>query len=180
MKPSVFGAGGMGELILFAVVDTPLGQMLVATTRVGVCCIAFGDSRRELESELIRRFPKATLVYGDTHYQQWVEQAANRLGTREGFRDLPLDIQGTAFMRKVWSVLQEIPPGQTRSYSEIAAAIGRPQAVRAVATACARNALAVAIPCHRVLRNNGQLAGYRWGLERKRQLLEDEARDFNS
>ena len=155
---------------------THLGWMIVATTRIGVCFIAFADDRKESEEQLRDRFHKATIVEGDSEFQSWVGSVARHIETPQSFFELPLDIQGTAFMRRVWSALREIPTGQTRSYSEIAAAIGKPEAARAVANACAKNSLAVAIPCHRVVRNDGALGGYRWGTERKRALLEDEAR----
>ena len=176
MKPAIYGAGGAGELIVFAVVPTHLGQMIVATTRIGVCFIAFADDRRPLEEDLCDRFHKATIVEGDAAYVNWVDAVASRIKTPNKFFDLPLDIQGTAFMRQVWNALRDIPAGQTRTYSEIAATIGKTSATRAVANACASNTLAVAIPCHRVVRSDGSLAGYRWGTERKSALLEYERR----
>jgi AraC family transcriptional regulator of adaptative response/methylated-DNA-[protein]-cysteine methyltransferase len=156
------------------VADCSLGAILVAESERGVCAILLGDDAEALLRELQDRFPRANLVGGDAAFEARVAQVvgfveAPRLGLA-----LPLDVRGTAFQQRVWQALREIPAGCTASYTEVAARIGAPKAVRAVAAACAANALAVAIPCHRVVRQDGDLAGYRWGLERKRALLERE------
>jgi AraC family transcriptional regulator of adaptative response/methylated-DNA-[protein]-cysteine methyltransferase len=171
MKPSDFRAGGRRQVIRFAVGPCALGEILVAASERGVCAILMGDDAESLLRDLQDRFPAATLMGGDASFEQWVAQVvgfveAPALGLR-----LPLDIRGTAFQQRVWQALQAIPAGQTASYSEVAERIGAPKAVRAVASACAANALAVAIPCHRVVRQDGSLSGYRWGIERKRALL---------
>jgi AraC family transcriptional regulator of adaptative response/methylated-DNA-[protein]-cysteine methyltransferase len=171
MTPGARRRGGKGETIGFTVVPTPVGQAIVAATERGICMTALGDDRASLEAELRQRFPAATLVDGDAVLAGWAERVV-RFITQPGAQpDLPLDISGTAFQALVWRALQKIPPGQTASYSEIAAALGRKRAVRAVAQACASNKLAVLVPCHRVVRSDGDLAGYRWGIERKRALL---------
>ena len=180
MQPSAYSAGAADQHICFAVTETQLGCMLVAATRVGVCSIAFADTPGQLEEELRGRFPNASISEGDAAFQAWISEVADRIDTQPSFSDLPLDIQGTAFMRRVWSSLQEIPVGQTRTYLEVAEAIGNPTAVRAVASACAKNPVAVVIPCHRVVRSDGGLGGYRWGLSRKRELLDRESRHNNT
>jgi len=162
MTPRARRDGGKGETIRFTVVSTWLGWALVAATERGVCMTALGDERAGLEADLRRRF--GTLA-------GWVERVVRYLTRPAEQLDLPLDIRGTAFQAQVWRALQKIPPGQTATYTEIAAALGRPQAVRAVAQACASNKLAVLVPCHRVVRTDGDLAGYRWGVERKRALI---------
>jgi AraC family transcriptional regulator of adaptative response/methylated-DNA-[protein]-cysteine methyltransferase len=171
MTPTEFRAGGAGATIRFAVAECSLGSVLVAATDVGICAILLGDDPDALGRDLQDRFPTAELVGGDAGFEGLVAKVigfveAPRLGL-----DLPLDIAGTAFQRRVWQALREIPPGATASYAEIAARLGAPAAARAVARACAANAIAVAIPCHRVVRNDGALSGYRWGVERKRALL---------
>jgi AraC family transcriptional regulator of adaptative response/methylated-DNA-[protein]-cysteine methyltransferase len=174
MTPTTFRAGGAGADIRFAVGECSLGSILVATSDKGVCAILLGDDPDTLTRDLQDRFPRATLTGGDKKFEQWVARVigfveAPRLGL-----DLPLDVRGTAFQQRVWRALAEIPVGSTVSYREIAKTIGAPAAVRAVAQACAANALAVAIPCHRVVRTDGGLAGYRWGIARKRALLDKE------
>jgi AraC family transcriptional regulator of adaptative response/methylated-DNA-[protein]-cysteine methyltransferase len=147
---------------------------MVAATERGICMTALGDDRACLEAELRRRFPKAELLPADAALSGWADRVV-RFITRPGDNlDLPLDIRGTAFQARVWHALQKIPPGQTATYSDIAATLGQPKAVRAVAQACASNKLAVVVPCHRVVRRDGDLAGYRWGVERKRALLDRE------
>jgi AraC family transcriptional regulator of adaptative response/methylated-DNA-[protein]-cysteine methyltransferase len=148
--------------------------VLVAATPKGVCAIEFGDSAHDLVARLRARFPKAQFESGDAGFRDWVGQVLAKVERPASVLDLPLDVQGTVFQRQVWAALQGIPAGQTQSYSDVAARIGKPRAVRAVATACANNTLAVAIPCHRVVRQDGDLAGYRWGLERKAELLKRE------
>src|SRR5215468_1082846 len=175
MTPSTFRAGGADTDIFFAIGECSLGSILVAHSRKGVCSILLGDNPAFLVRDLQDRFPKANLIGNEPGYEDLVAKVVGLIEEpRIGF-DLPLDIRGTAFQRRVWNALQQIPPGSTVSYSDIANKIGVPKAVRAVAQACGANNLAVAIPCHRVVKNNGSLSGYRWGVERKRALLEREA-----
>ena len=174
MTPGQYRDGGRNVTIEFTVARSPLGHLLVATTDQGICCIEFGSSETMLQERLAERFPAARLKENDDDLRQSVADITAFIRTpRHGLR-LPLDIQGTAFQHRVWKALQAIPPGRTASYREVAAAIGQPTAHRAVARACSANKLALAIPCHRVVRTDGQLGGYRWGLERKRRLLERE------
>jgi len=175
MTPTHFRSGGHGASIRFAVGECSLGSILVAATDRGVCAIMLGDDPDALVRDLQDRFPKARLIGGDTDFEQLVAKVVGFVEAPALGLDLPLDVQGTAFQQRVWQALRAIPSGATASYTEIAERIGAPQAVRAVAQACASNALAVAIPCHRVVRRDGALAGYRWGVERKRALLEREA-----
>ena len=175
MKPTNYKRGASGALIRYAVVQSYLGWVLVAATTQGVCAIHFGDSPEMLQAGLRDRFPKAELRDNEPGFDVWVAKAITFLESPRLGLDFPLDIQGTAFQRRVWRALQDIPAGATASYADIAARIGQPTAARAVAQACAANALAVAIPCHRVKRGNGELGGYRWGVERKRALLERES-----
>lgn len=178
MTPARRRRGGAGMSIRRAVAATSLGAMLVAATERGVCAILLGDDADELVRDLAARFPAARIETAEpgTDFDGWVRAAA-ALADRPGEAGaLPLDIRGTAFQERVWRALQAIPPGETASYAAIAAAIGRPEAARAVAGACAANPAAVAIPCHRAVRSDGGLAGYRWGAERKRALLEREKR----
>jgi AraC family transcriptional regulator of adaptative response/methylated-DNA-[protein]-cysteine methyltransferase len=175
MKPAAYQKGGRGMRIRFALAQTYLGWALVAATEQGICAIDFGASRAALEAQLHARFPEAECRSDDPEFAAWVAQVVAFVEAPKRGLDLPLDIQGTAFQRRVWAALREIPPGSTASYAEIAARIGNPKAVRAVAQACASNTLAVAVPCHRVVRSDGDLSGYRWGVERKRALLEREA-----
>ena len=171
MTPGARRRGGDGERIRFTVVATPLGQALVAATERGICMTALGDDRAGLEAELRQRFPKAELLAADAALAGWAERIVHFI-TRPGEQpDLPLDIRGTAFQARVWRALQKIPPGRTASYRDITAVLGQPRAVRAVSQACATNKLALLVPCHRVVRSNGDLAGYRWGIERKRELI---------
>jgi AraC family transcriptional regulator of adaptative response/methylated-DNA-[protein]-cysteine methyltransferase len=174
MTPSAYRAGGRDITIRFAVGQCWLGSILVAATDKGVCAISLGDNPDALVRDLQDRFPQASLIGGDQDFEQWMAQVVGFVATPTHGLDLPLDIRGTAFQQRVWQALRDIPPGTTASYHEIAAHIGRPQAARAVAQACALNPLAVAIPCHRVVRTDGALSGYRWGVERKRALLEYE------
>jgi AraC family transcriptional regulator of adaptative response/methylated-DNA-[protein]-cysteine methyltransferase len=175
MTPTRYRAGGIQEEIRFAVGECTLGSILVAQSGRGICAILLGDDPDSLLRDLQDRFPRANLIGGDTAFEQVVAKVVGFIeAPRIGF-DLPLDIRGTAFQRRVWQTLQKIPPGKTASYTEIARRIGAPKSVRAVAGACAANALAVAIPCHRVVRNDGGLSGYRWGVERKRALLDKES-----
>ncbi|OOG41507.1 bifunctional DNA-binding transcriptional regulator/O6-methylguanine-DNA methyltransferase Ada [Rhodanobacter sp. C05] len=175
MTPSSYRAGGIDHDIRFAIGECSLGAILVAQSVRGVCAILLGDDPDALARDLQDRFPKANLIGGDHAFEQLVAQVVGFVEAPAIGFDLPLDVRGTAFQQRVWQALREIPPGATASYSEVATRIGSPRAVRAVAQACAANALAVAIPCHRVVRSDGGLSGYRWGVERKRALLEREA-----
>lgn len=175
MTPSNYRAGGASTEIRFAVGECSLGSILVARTERGVCAILLGDDPDELTRDLQNRFPQAHLIGGDAAFEQLVAQVVGFVEAPALGLDLPLDIRGTAFQQRVWQALQAIPVGSTASYTDIARQIGSPNSVRAVAQACGANALAVAIPCHRVVRNDGALSGYRWGIERKRALLEREA-----
>jgi AraC family transcriptional regulator of adaptative response/methylated-DNA-[protein]-cysteine methyltransferase len=175
MTPTEFRAGGNGAAIRFAVGECSLGAILVAATEKGVCAIQLGDDPEILVRGLQDRFPRARLIGGDATFEQLVARVVALVEAPGNGLDLPLDVRGTAFQRQVWQALRDIPPGSTASYAEIAQRIGRPKAVRAVAQACASNDIAVAIPCHRVVRRDGGLSGYRWGIERKRVLLEREA-----
>ncbi|HEV2333914.1 MAG TPA: bifunctional DNA-binding transcriptional regulator/O6-methylguanine-DNA methyltransferase Ada [Stellaceae bacterium] len=171
MTPGARRHGGRGETIRFTIVKTALGWALVAATSRGICMTALGDERAPLEAELRRRFPAALIWPADAALTAWAEEIVRFVTRPDAQPDLPLDIRGTAFQAQVWRALQKIPPGRTSSYSEVAAALGRPQAVRAVARAIASNNLALLVPCHRVVRSDGDLAGYRWGRERKRALI---------
>jgi AraC family transcriptional regulator of adaptative response/methylated-DNA-[protein]-cysteine methyltransferase len=174
MTPSAFRAGGSGAVIRFAVGACALGQVLVAATEKGVCAIELGDDPDELARALQDQFPKAKLIGGDREFEELIARVVGFLEAPARGLDLPLDIRGSAFQQRVWRALRDIPVGSTASYSEIARRIGAPRAVRAVAQACAANKLALAIPCHRVVRTDGSLSGYRWGVERKRALLRKE------
>jgi AraC family transcriptional regulator of adaptative response/methylated-DNA-[protein]-cysteine methyltransferase len=176
MTPTKYRAGGEDMEIRFAIGECSLGSILVAATERGVCAILMGDDPNELAHELQRQFPRAHLIGADAGFEQIVAKAVGLVEMPRSGIDLPLDVRGTAFQQRVWQALRDIPLGTTASYAEIAGAIGAPRAVRAVAQACAANALAVAIPCHRVVRTDGDLSGYRWGVERKRALLDREAR----
>jgi AraC family transcriptional regulator of adaptative response/methylated-DNA-[protein]-cysteine methyltransferase len=175
MTPSSYRAGGVDQDIRFAVGECSLGAILVAQSERGVCAILFGDDPDALARDLQDRFPRANLIGGDGAFEQLVATVVGFVEAPALGLDLPLDVRGTAFQQRVWQALRDIPAGVTASYSEIARRIGSPNAVRAVAGACAANMLAVAIPCHRVVRNDGGLSGYRWGVERKRALLAREA-----
>ncbi len=175
MTPTQYRGGGANEEIKFAVGQTSLGAILVASSTKGVASILLGDDPDKLVRDLQDRFPKAHLIGADREYEALIAQVVGFVENPRIGLDLPLDVRGTAFQRRVWQALQEIPPGQRVSYAEIARRIGSPSAVRAVAGACAANHLAVAIPCHRVVRNDGALSGYAWGVDRKRALLAKEA-----
>ena len=175
MTPTRFRAGGTDTTIRFAVGECSLGSILVAASDQGVCAILLGDDPEVLVRDLQDRFPRAQLIGGDAEFEGLVARVVGLVEAPGLGLDLPLDVRGTAFQQRVWQTLREIPAGQTASYSEVARRIGAPTSVRAVAHAVASNPLAVAIPCHRVVRTDGALAGYRWGIERKRALLEREA-----
>jgi AraC family transcriptional regulator of adaptative response/methylated-DNA-[protein]-cysteine methyltransferase len=174
MTPGRFRTGGPGAAVRFAVGQCSLGAILVAATDKGVCAILLGDEPEALVHDLQDRFPRAELIGGDARFEQWVAQVVGLVEAPQVGLELPLDVRGTAFQQRVWQALREIPPGRTASYAEIAERIGQPKSVRAVAQACGANPLAVAIPCHRVVRRDGGLSGYRWGVERKRTLLQRE------
>jgi AraC family transcriptional regulator of adaptative response/methylated-DNA-[protein]-cysteine methyltransferase len=157
--------------IEFAIGESSLGAILVARSQRGVCAISLGDDADALLRELQDRFPRAELIGGDAKFEVLVAQVVGLIEQPNIGIDLPLDVRGTAFQQRVWQALRQIPPGETASYAQIAQRIGSPKSVRAVAGACAANTLAVAIPCHRVVRSDGALSGYRWGVERKRELL---------
>jgi len=175
MTPRDFRAGGTGAAIRFAVGQCSLGAILVAATEKGVCAITLGDDPDALVRDLQDRFPNAQLIGADKDFETFVAKAVGLVEAPAQGIDLPLDLRGTAFQQRVWQALRKIPAGKTTSYTELAKRIGQPGAVRAVAAACAANAIAVAIPCHRVVRLDGNLAGYRWGVARKRALLDREA-----
>ena len=171
MTPRQFRDGGVDARIEFAIGQSSLGAILVARSQRGVCAISLGDDPDALLRELQDRFPRAELVGGDAGFERLVAQVVGLIEQPGIGIDLPLDVRGTAFQQRVWDALRKIPAGETASYTQIAQRIGAPKSVRAVAQACASNTLAVAIPCHRVVRSDGALSGYRWGVERKRELL---------
>jgi len=175
MTPSRYRAGGTEAEIRFAVGECSLGSILVAQSERGICAILLGEDPEALTRELEDRFPEANLVGGDRAFEDLVARVVGFVERPEIGLDLPLDVRGTAFQQRVWLALRKIPAGTTASYADLAASIGVPGAVRAVAQACGANAIAVAIPCHRVIRSDGGLSGYRWGIERKRALLDREA-----
>jgi len=175
MEPRRWRAGGAGETIRFAVAQCSLGALLVAATSRGICCILLGDDPDALVRDLQDRFPKAELLGAEPGFERSVAQVVGLVEAPRLGLDLPLDVRGTAFQQRVWQALRQIPAGQTIGYAELAAQLGMPQGARAVAGACAANPVAVAIPCHRVVRNDGAISGYRWGVERKRTLLTREA-----
>jgi AraC family transcriptional regulator, regulatory protein of adaptative response / methylated-DNA-[protein]-cysteine methyltransferase len=176
MTPGDYRRGAPGLEIRYAVVDSPLGRLLVGATSRGVCAVMLGKPDAQLLRELARDFPRAQLREDARGIGVWARAVVARLRPGSANSEIPLDIRGTAFQRRVWEELRHIPSGQTRTYSEIARRIGHPQAVRAVARACATNSICVVVPCHRVVGKNGTLTGYRWGLERKRALLASERR----
>jgi AraC family transcriptional regulator of adaptative response/methylated-DNA-[protein]-cysteine methyltransferase len=171
MPPAVYGRGGRGMRVRYATAACPLGRLLVAATERGICFVSLGDSDLELETVLWRQYGEAEIERDPGPLDQWVEAILRYLAGQEPHLDLPTDVRATAFQRRVWEELRAIPYGETRSYGEIARALGKPDAVRAVGHACAINPTAIVVPCHRVVRGDGNLAGYRWGIERKRMLL---------
>jgi AraC family transcriptional regulator of adaptative response/methylated-DNA-[protein]-cysteine methyltransferase len=175
MTPSAYRAGGRGAQIRFAVAQCWLGALLVATTEKGVCAITLGDDPDRLVRDLQDQFPQAELIGGDAAFEKLVAKVIGFIASPQGDLNLPLDVRGTAFQQRVWQALRAIPAGTRVTYSDIAERIGQPSAVRAVASACASNAIAVLIPCHRVVRMDGSLSGYRWGVERKKALLDRES-----
>jgi AraC family transcriptional regulator of adaptative response/methylated-DNA-[protein]-cysteine methyltransferase len=175
MTPTQYKQGGQNEEIRFAIGQSSLGAILVASSKKGVASILIGDDPNALVEDLQDRFPKARLVGGDTDYETLVARVVGLVEAPRLGLNLPLDVRGTAFQQRVWQALREIPAGETASYTEIAARIGSPTSVRAVAGACAANNIAIAIPCHRVVRNDGNLSGYAWGVDRKRMLIARES-----
>jgi len=174
MTPATYQRGGKGMFIRYTTLDSPVGRMLLAATDHGVCAISFGESDGSLLEGLRHEFPDATVRRGDVVLRRWVRALLEQLHGERPQPQLPLDVQATAFQRRVWEHLRSIPYGTTKSYGEVARAIGQASSARAVASACASNPVAVAIPCHRVVRGTGDLGGYRWGTERKTALLEME------
>jgi AraC family transcriptional regulator of adaptative response/methylated-DNA-[protein]-cysteine methyltransferase len=174
MTPATYRSGGEGKRVSFTTADSPLGILLVAATERGLCSVRFGSSSAQLENELREEFHAADVVRDDARLREFVAHVIAAIKDGSTVIELPLDIKATAFQRRVWDALRRIPAGQTRSYADVAAQIGDSKAVRAVARACATNPVAVVIPCHRVVRKNGDLAGYRWGEERKQKLLRQE------
>jgi len=174
MTPATYQRGGKGVFIRYTTIASPVGRMLLAATDHGVCSITFGDSDAGLLEGLRREFPDATLRRGDVVLRRWVRALLDQLHGERPLPQLPLDVQATAFHRRVWEHLKSIPYGSTKSYGQVARGIGEPSSARAVARACASNPVAVAIPCHRVVRGTGEIGGYRWGMERKKALLEME------
>jgi AraC family transcriptional regulator of adaptative response/methylated-DNA-[protein]-cysteine methyltransferase len=179
MTPAAYRRGGAGVEIRYSIAETSVGRVLVATTDRGVCAVELGATDGDVERALHADFPNAHIERNDGAHGSWVRGVLDRIREphRTSVADIPLDVSGTVFQRRVWKALREIPVGERRSYREVAKAIGRPRAVRAVARACATNRLAVIVPCHRVVREDGSLAGYKWGVTRKRRLLEDETAD---
>jgi len=174
MTPGTYRRGGQGMSIGYTIVDSRLGRLLVGATEHGVSAIYLGDDDRELETALRAEYPAAEIVRGESGLDRWVAEIVAHLAGEQPHLDLPIDVQTTAFKRRVWEALREIPYGSTRGYAEVARHIGQPTAVRAVASACATNPVALVVPCHRVVRSDGSAGGYRWGIERKQALLAQE------
>ena len=175
MTPATYRKGGAGADIYFAFADCRLGRALVAATERGVCFVAFDNRDKPLLRELKTEFPAASLVPDDGRLSAWVKEVVRRVEGRAPHKTLPLDVRATAFQWQVWRALTEIPAGETRTYSQIAASLGKPTAQRAVGRACATNPVSIVVPCHRAVREDGGLAGYRWGLARKEKLIKTEA-----
>src|SRR5436190_14109098 len=174
MTPATYRKGGMGMKLGYTIVKSPLGKVLVAATERGVSAVYLGDDETSLVAELGEEYPRAEIAAASNGFERWVKEVLQRIEGRPPHIELPLDLQATAFQRRVWKELQRIPRGSTRTYSQVAHSVGRPKAVRAVARACASNPVSIVVPCHRVIREDGALAGYRWGLSRKEQLLASE------
>lgn len=175
MTPAAYRRGGEGMRIGFTVGDTTLGKVLVASTDRGVSAVYLGENERSLVDALRHEYPKAELLRANNGHDDWLKEILQRVEGSAPSMDLPLDVQATAFQRRVWNELQKIPRGTTKTYTQVARALGKPRSVRAVARACATNPVSIVVPCHRVIRTDGTLAGYRWGLQRKQKLLEREA-----
>jgi AraC family transcriptional regulator of adaptative response/methylated-DNA-[protein]-cysteine methyltransferase len=174
MTPATYRKGGQGMKIGYVVAKSPLGRVLVAATERGVSAVYLGEAESKLIAELHEEYPRAEIAPSADSFQRWVKEIVQRIEGKQPRLELPLDLQATAFQRRVWQELQRIPRGRTRTYSQVARSLGRPKAVRAVARACATNPVSIVVPCHRVIREDGTLAGYRWGLSRKEQLLAQE------
>jgi len=174
MTPATYRQGGAGMQIHYTIVNSPLGRLLVGSTERGISAVYLGESDARLEAALKKEYPRADLRRDHNGRNAWIEKIVGHLQGKEPHLDLPTDVQATAFQRRVWEELRRIPYGTTKTYSDVARAIGRPKAIRAVARACAVNPVSVVVPCHRVVREDGKLAGYRWGLDRKLALIEKE------
>ena len=174
MTPATYRKGGLGMKLGYTIAKSPLGKVLVAATARGVSAIYLGDNEDQLVAELREEYPRAEIAAASNSFERWVKEVLSRIEGRPPHFELPLDLQATAFQRCVWKELQRIPRGRTRTYSQVARSLGQPKAVRAVARACATNPVSIVVPCHRVIREDGTLAGYRWGLSRKQQLLASE------
>jgi AraC family transcriptional regulator of adaptative response/methylated-DNA-[protein]-cysteine methyltransferase len=174
MTPAAYRRGGKGMAMTYTIVDSPVGRLMVAGTEKGICSVKLGDRDAQLEQDLRREYPEASIARDGSAFSTWVKTLVGHLEGRRPDLNLPLDVQATAFQWTVWRYLQSIPYGETRSYGEVARAIGKPAAVRAVARACATNPVCLVVPCHRVVGKNGTLTGYRWGLARKQRLLDRE------
>ncbi|WP_266180719.1 methylated-DNA--[protein]-cysteine S-methyltransferase [Dyella humicola] len=185
MTPASYRAGGAGADIRYTTTDTPLGRLLVATTARGICSVTLGDDDAELNARLAAEFPQATRQRVDAGREEWLDAVIGRIASDLGWNDAeapalpPLDVAATAFQWRVWEALTRIPSGTTKSYGELAAELGMPKAARAIGRACGSNRLALIVPCHRIVREDGSLGGWRWGVERKRELLASEQRDEN-
>ena len=174
MTPATYQKGGKGMKIGYSFAKSPLGKVLVGATERGVSAVYLGDDEGKLVAELREEYPRAEISPATDSFQRWVREIVQRIEGKQPRMELPLDLQATAFQRRVWQELQRIPRGRTRTYSQVARSLGQPKAVRAVARACATNPVSIVVPCHRVVREDGALAGYRWGLSRKQQLLAQE------
>ena len=174
MTPATYRRGGLGMKLGYTIAQARLGKVLVAATERGVSAVYLGDDRNKLVEELREEYPRAEIAAASNRFKHWVKEVLLRIEGQPPHIDLPLDLQATAFQRRVWRELQRIPRGRTRTYSQVARSVGQPKAVRAVARACATNPVSVVVPCHRVIREDGALAGYRWGLSRKERLLASE------
>lgn len=171
MTPATYQKGGIGMKIEYTIAKSTLGKVLVGATERGISAVYLGDAQDKLLAELHQEYPNAEISPAASSAQKWVSEVVQRIEGRPGQEELPLDLQATAFQRRVWQELQRIPRGETRTYSQVARALGQPKAIRAVARACATNPVSIVVPCHRVVRQDGNLAGYRWGLARKERLL---------
>jgi AraC family transcriptional regulator of adaptative response/methylated-DNA-[protein]-cysteine methyltransferase len=176
MTPAAYRRGGKGMTVTYTIVDSPIGRLMIAGTDKGICAVKLGDRDDRLEQDLRREYPAATIARNQSAFSAWVRTLVRHLDGQRPHLDLPIDVQATAFQWKVWRYLQSIPYGETRAYSDVARAIGEPAAVRAVARACATNPVCLVVPCHRVVQKSGEPGGYRWGLDRKKKLLANEAR----